>query len=155
MDFQPAARFSNLRRTRVSCFSDSLHAVCGACLKPGHQLAPSQGRTVGESQLQNITGWPPAWGRLSSQASRREAIAREKERVEASQTSEAGAQGHIVHGQTRFLEKPLGEEQSLSLQYFDWSESESLLQQAPHLPAAETGQRGQFLNGIAVRRAAL
>ena len=60
-----------------------------------------------------------------------------------------------MHGQIRFLEKSLGEEQSLSLQYFDWSESESLLQQASHLPAAETGQRSQFLDGIAVRRPAL
>ncbi len=59
------------------------------------------------------------------------------------------------HGQMRFLEQSLGEEQSLGLQDFDRSESESLLQQASHLPAAETRQRSQFLDGFAVRRPAL
>ena len=60
-----------------------------------------------------------------------------------------------MHGQRRFLEQSLGEEQSLGLQDFDRSESEGPLQQASHLPAAEARQRSQFLDGFAVRRPAL
>ena len=49
LDFQPAACFSDLHRTRVSGFENGLHPACGARLQPGQQFAPSQGRPVSEA----------------------------------------------------------------------------------------------------------
>ena len=115
----------------VDAVADLFDARDGARDEEGEQRTPVEGRPIGEAQDEGSSS--RGSDRAAAQLAGRTFIERTEGVIEAADAAEAGSHRDRGHGQTRFVEKLLSEEDAPRLCDGQWRCADVLIEEAAEL----------------------